>query len=60
MTAITFTAKAAAAYFNTSFSAVAAACANFCAGARGGREIGAHYDALARKSTSGVEFWPGL
>jgi len=52
MTAITFSAKTTAAPFNGFFSAVVAACANFCAGAREGRVIEARYDALARKSTS--------
>jgi hypothetical protein len=52
MTAITFTASTTTARFNSFFSAVVAACANFCAGAREGREIAARYDALARKSPS--------
>ena len=52
MTAITFPTKTVIARFVSFFSAVVAACANFCAGAREGREIEARYDALARKSPS--------
>ncbi len=57
MTAITFTAQTATTQtattrFNSFFSAVNAACANFCAGAREGRELAARYNALSRKSTS--------
>ena len=52
MTAITFTAKTTTARCNSFLSAAVAACANFRAGAREGREIEARYDALARKSSS--------
>lgn len=52
MTAIAFTARTTTGRFNSFFSAVVAACENFCAGAREGRAIEARYDALARKSPS--------
>jgi len=51
MTAITFTAKTATARFDCIFSAVIGACADFCAGARQGRDIEARYHALSRRST---------
>ena len=52
MTVITHTAFTASSRIDTVFAAVAGFCADFCAGAREGREIEARYDALSRLSTA--------
>jgi hypothetical protein len=50
MTAITFTAKTATTRIDSVFAAVVGACADFCAGARQGRDIETRYHALSRRS----------
>jgi uncharacterized protein YjiS (DUF1127 family) len=51
MTVITHTAFTATSRIDAVFAAVVGFCADFCAGARQGREIEARYDALSRLST---------
>jgi hypothetical protein len=50
MTVISVNSRTASNRFDAIFAAVIASCADFCAGARQGRDIEGHYHELARRS----------
>lgn len=55
MTVISVNSGTASNRFDAIFAAVIASCADFCAGARQGRDIEGRYHQLARRSTSGLD-----
>ena len=55
MTVISVNSDTASNRFNAIFSAVIASCADFCAGARQGRDIEGRYHQLARRSNPDLE-----